>query len=531
MHDELRVPMMERKQKKCVFLLIDGLGDVSLPSLAHQTPLEHARTPWLDAAASGGLNGLLDPVEMGLACGSDTAHLSILGYAPRKYYRGRGSFEAMGAGISMREGDVAFKCNFSTLEEGGGGGGGGGNGGTAAGAASAAHDGDTVAVAPIVKRRRVDRGFPAWGIPLCDALDGIPVPGFPELEVTVKYATEHRCGVRLRTKRVAGASGGAGGRAAVGAGAATPRLTDRISGTDPLKDGLPLRTPQPLAADPAAEYSAGALKAVSDAFINVLGAHPLNEARRRRDEPPANAVLLRGPGERIAAPSFQQRHGVRAFMIAPTAIIAGLGLSLELDLVKVPGASGDYHTDLAAKARAVVDTFARPARPLPDATGAAQYEFGFVHVKAVDDAGHDRNVGGKVEWIENCDGMVGQLVRGLCARADDDFVLVVTGDHSTPVLSGDHSYEPVPFLICDCARARAAHDEAVPPPAAAGRAGARDMALAEAAALQSNRTIAGRSDSVPAFSELHAADGALGRFCGEEVMRIVQQFCQWPSDS
>ena len=32
---------------------------------------------------AAGLNGLLDPVEPGLACGSDTAHLSILGYDPR----------------------------------------------------------------------------------------------------------------------------------------------------------------------------------------------------------------------------------------------------------------------------------------------------------------------------------------------------------------------------------------------------------------------------------------------------------------
>lgn len=40
----------------------------------------------------------MDPVQPGLACGSDTAHLSIFGYDPRTHYRGRGAFESMGAG-------------------------------------------------------------------------------------------------------------------------------------------------------------------------------------------------------------------------------------------------------------------------------------------------------------------------------------------------------------------------------------------------------------------------------------------------
>ncbi len=48
---------------------------------------------------------------------------------------------------------------------------------------------------------------------------GIAIPGFPQHAVAVKYATEHRCGVVVR-----------------GAG-----LCDAISGTDPLRDNLPLQ--------------------------------------------------------------------------------------------------------------------------------------------------------------------------------------------------------------------------------------------------------------------------------------------------
>ena len=54
----------------------------------------------------------MDPVEPGLACGSDTAHLSILGYDPRIYYRGRGALESMGAGLDMKPSDIAFKVVF-----------------------------------------------------------------------------------------------------------------------------------------------------------------------------------------------------------------------------------------------------------------------------------------------------------------------------------------------------------------------------------------------------------------------------------
>jgi 2,3-bisphosphoglycerate-independent phosphoglycerate mutase len=96
-------------KKRCVvFVLIDGLADVSLQELDQQSPVEAAHTPAMDAIArtmqpsrashsssklnflfvdsvDGGLTGLMDPVEPGYACGSDTAHMSILGYNPFVY--------------------------------------------------------------------------------------------------------------------------------------------------------------------------------------------------------------------------------------------------------------------------------------------------------------------------------------------------------------------------------------------------------------------------------------------------------------
>ena len=48
---------------------------------------------------------------------------------------------------------------------------------------------------------------------------------------------------------------------------------------------------------------------------------------------------------------FHERHGLRGAMVAPTKIIAGLGLSLGLELLVCPGATGDYRSDFGAKVR------------------------------------------------------------------------------------------------------------------------------------------------------------------------------------
>lgn len=106
---------LQLPKKRVAFVLVDGLGDVSLPMFGYKTPLQAAKVPHLDAIASAGVNGLMDPVEVGLACGSDTAHLSLLGYDPRVYYHGRGAFESMGAGLAMLPGDIAFKVGIKFI--------------------------------------------------------------------------------------------------------------------------------------------------------------------------------------------------------------------------------------------------------------------------------------------------------------------------------------------------------------------------------------------------------------------------------
>ena len=103
---------------KLIYIAIDGMGDLPIKSLGSKTPLEAAQTPNLDALASNGKTGLMYSVRKGVAPESDVAVISLLGYDPFKYSTGRGVIEAVGAGLSMKDGDLALRCNFATLGEG-----------------------------------------------------------------------------------------------------------------------------------------------------------------------------------------------------------------------------------------------------------------------------------------------------------------------------------------------------------------------------------------------------------------------------
>ncbi|KAI3747952.1 hypothetical protein L6452_10710 [Arctium lappa] len=439
----------------------------------------------------------MDPVEVGLGCGSDTAHLSLLGYDPRVYYRGRGAFESMGAGLAMAPGDIAFKSNFATLDEKTG----------------------------VVTSRRADRHFEEEGPILCAALDKMKLPSFPEYEVRVRYATEHRCGVVVKG----------------------PKLSGNISGTDPLKDNRLLLEAQALDDTEEAKHTATVVNELSKEISKILVAHPLNGKRAAEGKSIANLVLLRGCGIRIEVPSFEKNHGLRPCMVAPTKIIAGLGLSLGIDILEAPGATGDYRTLLTSKATAIAKALSAPMLPCPNVFVPGEdehkpglsdgYDFGFLHIKAIDDAGHDKASVFKVKGLEAVDKAIGQLARLLWEAESTgrfQFSLCVTGDHSTPVEYGDHSFEPVPFTLCrlkDYVGAVGGESvvlqtclDAFSLPTV--EAGEELSSSADVVAEEKERSRAFSGDSVWKLDEIAAAKGCLGRFPGGQMMGIIKKFVQ-----
>lgn len=424
----------------------------------------------------------MDPVEPGLACGSDTAHMSLFGYDPRHLYRGRGAFESMGAGMEMLPGDIAFKSNFAVLDEN----------------------------TRVVLKRRADRCFEKEGPLLCKDLNDLTVPGFEgKYKIFVRYATEHRCGVVIRG----------------------PGLSDQIQGTDPLKDNLPLIQSEAFdSSDASAVLTAHVVNAASDHFRSILRQHPINKEREKQGKCAANVILLRGCGSRIFLDDFRKKHGFqKACMVAPTKIIAGVGMSIGMTVLNVPGATGDYKSNFTKKAEAICAAIKED-----------KYDFGFLHVKAVDDASHDADTLLKISCIEVVDAMIGQLIRMLHDHGIDA-VIGVTGDHSTPVEYGDHSHEPVPFTMSSVSRivhALGGQDavQAIPLetlPSPLDLKASFDCLYTYTSPFSwkkclhekmTSTSVQCRSDAVKTFSESGALRGCLGRFPGTFVIPTLKNF-------
>lgn len=416
----------EINNAKIILILIDGLGDASLSQLEDRTPLQYAYTPHMDNLAASGQCGLLDPVSPGIACGSDTSHLEIMGYPSTQFYFGRGPLECIGSGLELDPGDIGFKCVFSTMKR----------------------DGVTV------QRRKCDRFFQDWGQELVEALNHA-FSDFEMAQVSFKYVKEHRCVVRVRADD----------------------LSDAISGTDPLTDGSLLLQCHPLNDSDNALYTSKVINAISERIRKVLQTHPITLERKANGLTYADVLLLRGAGTQGNIPSFHSRHDMTGICITATPIIGGLMYSLGLKVITPENATGDYRTDLMAKSRALLDS-----------VDGNEFDFLFLHVKPVDEAGHDRDPFLKVKWIERTDAMVGSVVNGLESRCEGGrrFVVCVTGDHSTLCSTGDHSCDPVPLLL-GCV------------------GGGID------------------ADTVTSFDEVSCASGILGRFKGNCVMPLLKK--------
>ncbi len=288
-------------------MIIDGMADRPLKELDNKTPLEAAKTPNMDEMAKIGINGIMDPIKPGIRAGSDTSHISILGYDPYQVYTGRGPFEAAGVGIEVLPGDIAFRCNFSTSNEEG-----------------------------LIIDRRAGRIREKTEL-LASSLNSIQLEGFEDVEIIFKESTGHRSVLVLR-----------------GSG-----LSDQVSDADPKKEGKAPKEIVGLDGSPEAEKTARVLnKFVSESY-NILKDHALNLERIESEEPPGNIVLPRGAGAVPDVQPFNEKYGLKSACIAETGLIMGIGKLAGMDIIEVEGATGGVDTDLDSISQSIIENVSK----------------------------------------------------------------------------------------------------------------------------------------------------------------------------
>ncbi|NLO73510.1 MAG: 2,3-bisphosphoglycerate-independent phosphoglycerate mutase [candidate division WS1 bacterium] len=337
---------MAQHCKQLIFLG-DGMGDRPVDSLGGLTPLEYQRTPALDFLAAGGECGLMYPIRPGMPAGSDTAHMAILGYDPFKYYMGRGPFEAKGVGLDVQAGDLAFRCNFSTLTDG------------------------------VISDRRAGR-IKQGTDQLAQLLNEAFVEGLEGVKVIVKESVEHRAALVLR-----------------GEG-----LSAEIGDADPHEVGVPPLEVKPLPGaeeDPAAQRTARIVNEFVRRGHEVLAKAPVNAERAQQGLPVANVLLPRGVGTAPNLKPFSEEWGLNGALIVEVDLVRGLGMYLGMNLVNVPQATGGADTDELAIAEAVVSAL-------------ESHDFVLCNIKAPDLAGHDYSPRAKCEAVAKVDRAVGYLL-------------------------------------------------------------------------------------------------------------------------
>lgn len=102
---------------KYIIILGDGMADEPIPALGNKTPLQAANKPTIDLLAKKGRCGLLCTVPKGFQPGSEIAHLSLLGYDVESVFEGRGTLEAASMGITIKDDEMAMRCNLICIED------------------------------------------------------------------------------------------------------------------------------------------------------------------------------------------------------------------------------------------------------------------------------------------------------------------------------------------------------------------------------------------------------------------------------
>ena len=279
---------------KYIVILGDGMADWPLEELGGETPLSRAETPQMDALAAVSEIGTVATIPEGMAPGSDTANLSVLGYNPRKYYTGRSPLEALSIGVDMKDTDVVYRCNIVTLTE------------------------DDV---PFEEQKIIDHSS-----------DEISTE---DAAVLLKAVAEE---VENETYRFY-----------VGTSYRHCLVWDK-------GQVLPLTAPHDVLTQTIGQYlpTDPVLLHMMKRSYEILKDHPLNLKRKEKGLNPANCFWFWGAGTRPALTSFEGQYHKKGAMISAVDLLKGIAVGTGMERILVEGANGGLNTNYEGKAKAAV---------------------------------------------------------------------------------------------------------------------------------------------------------------------------------
>jgi 2,3-bisphosphoglycerate-independent phosphoglycerate mutase len=361
---------------KYALIIPDGCADEAQESLGGRTPLQAAEIPAMDAVAAAGVVGWANNTPESLPAGSDTANLSLLGYDPVACYTGRAPLEAAAMGIDLGPDDWAVRCNLVTIED------------------------------------QVMKSFTAGQISTSEAAE--------LMSALQKKLGDERLhfypGVSYRNLLVYRGEG-------------LPPLFSPDTRTAQPHD----LTDQSVQDDYPRGPGSDLLNQLMADSGPILAEHPVNLARRAAGKPVATNIWLWGLGSQPKLPRFNDVYGKSGAMITAVDLLRGLATLLGWRRIDVPGATGYFDTDYAAKGRYAVEAF-------------KDVDLVCVHVEATDEASHEGNVAEKIKALEQIDRhIVAPIHEAL--RSYGEYRLLVSPDHPTPLRTKTHSHGNVPFAM------------------------------------------------------------------------------------
>ena len=384
---------MDNSDVKMIYVLLDGVGDLPHPDLDGKTPLEAANTPTLDKIAQNGVIGEVISVGKGIAPESDIAVFNMLGYKfNHEDYVGRGVIEAIGVGVDFKNGDLALRGNYATLDEQG-----------------------------IITDRRAGRHIEkedAHGI--AEEIQKKIQFSSSNTSVVVAPTIGHRVTIRIRSEK---------------------GLSSKITNTDPaysniggmgvakaVGDYLKIEKCLPLDESNEARLTSDIVNEFNTKSIDIMKQSQINTKRREAKKKALSCILLRDAGNKYPdVIPINQKFSMNFSCIVDMPVELGIS-----DVLKMKAYEAGGLTDYEEKAKVAANAM--------DTQNAI-----YVHLKGPDEFGHDGDAIGKMKNIEEIDQ---RFFKTLLDNIDSNRVaIVISADHSTPCINKGHSDDPVPVLV------------------------------------------------------------------------------------